>query len=108
MRSVVLTRLSRICSCSASRSCTSPSISTLFSDVTSSDPVLPPWYSVKQGEERKAGILAERKHEYDAAHEEGSFEQSQEDAPGAGGAVEKDEVDPSTKANAATAGSKEE
>lgn len=70
--------------------------------------MLPPWYSVKQGEERKAGILAERKHEYDAAHEEGSFEQSQEDAPGAGGAVEKDEVDPSTKANAATAGSKEE
>ncbi|POY71100.1 hypothetical protein BMF94_5857 [Rhodotorula taiwanensis] len=67
---------------------------------------------VQQGEERKAGILAERKQAYDAEHEETAFDKpiaDKKDAPpgGAAGAGAKDNVDPKTQANAATSGTKE-
>ncbi|GAA5992327.1 hypothetical protein JCM10908_000428 [Rhodotorula pacifica] len=66
---------------------------------------------VQQGEERKAGILAERKHDYDAEHEESAFDKpvDQKAGPpgGAAGAGAKDNADPKVKADAATAGTKE-
>lgn len=66
---------------------------------------------MQQGEERKAGILAERKHAYDAEHEESAFDKplDQKAGPpgGAAGAGAKDNVDPAVKADAATASTKE-
>ncbi|GAA5972637.1 hypothetical protein JCM8115_006455 [Rhodotorula mucilaginosa] len=66
---------------------------------------------VQQGEERKAGVLAERKHAYDAEHEESAFDKpiDQKEGPpgGAAGAGAKDNADPAVKANAATASTKQ-